>query len=236
MFHFRHRSTFFLLIVAFIIVVAGLFFAYKSFPRQTTLPANANLSVIGAELDQSKDYVDLHQLESNGLSFVYLRATQGKSYFDEDYNLYRDQIQGTRMAFGTVIYFSDQSTVASQWNFFQKKVGANSGSLPILLKPAQGVRKNSRFYRQMGQMATRFLTTNKMVMVLVPKKYQMYFPSETRFLNDEQHVPNKNLYAFWQYTNHGHVKNTKNMEDNVTMYAYNGTMGQYKQLYGELTQ
>lgn len=47
---------------------------------------------------------------------------------------------------------------------------------------------------------------------------------------------NKLQYAFWRYTNKGHVKNVEAMEYDVEMYAYNGTMGQYKQLYGDLTQ
>ena len=92
-----------------------MFFAYRSLPKRTTLPTGSNLSVVGVKLDQYRDSVDLHKLQAAGISFVYLRATQGKSYFDDEYDRYRSQIQGTNLAFGSVLYFSDESTVKAQY-------------------------------------------------------------------------------------------------------------------------
>lgn len=113
--HFRHRSTLPLIIISLICVICALFFAYRSLPKRTTLPTGSNLSVVGVKLDQYRDSVDLHKLQAAGISFVYLRATQGKSYFDDEYDRYRSQIQGTNLAFGSVLYFSDESTVKAQY-------------------------------------------------------------------------------------------------------------------------
>ncbi|MFR4790068.1 MAG: lysozyme, partial [Lactobacillus acidophilus] len=49
-------------------------------------------------------------------------------------------------------------------------------------------------------------------------------------------TPNKLKYSFWRYTTNGRVKNLAGLEKGVTMYSYNGTVGQYKQKYGQLTQ
>ena len=155
--HFRHRSTLPLIIISLICVICALFFAYRSLPKRTTLPTGSNLSVVGVKLDQYRDSVDLHKLQAAGISFVYLRATQGKSYFDDEYDRYRSQIQGTNLAFGSVLYFSDESTVKAQYRYFNKKTNSNTGSLPILLEAAPGSNSNKlSFWKHMGQLATLF--------------------------------------------------------------------------------
>ena len=136
--HFRHRSTLPLIIISLFLVIGALLFAYRTLPKRTTLPTGSNLSVIGVKLDQYRASVDLHKLQAAGVSFVYLRATQGKSYFDDDYERYRSQIQGTNLAFGSVLYFSDESSVRAQYKYFNKKTANNTGSLPILLEAAPG--------------------------------------------------------------------------------------------------
>nr|WP_208282126.1 GH25 family lysozyme [Lactobacillus jensenii] len=235
--HFRHRSTLPLIIISLICVICALFFAYRSLPKRTTLPTGSNLSVVGVKLDQYRDSVDLHKLQAAGISFVYLRATQGKSYFDDEYDRYRSQIQGTNLAFGSVLYFSDESTVKAQYRYFNKKTNSNTGSLPILLEAAPGSNSNKlSFWKHMGQLATLFLKDGKSVMVQGSIKYKKYFPISTKFMSTDNRAPNKLQYAFWRYTNKGHVKNVEAMEYDVEMYACNGTMGQYKQLYGDLTQ
>lgn len=235
--HFRHRSTLPLIIISLFLVIGALLFAYRTLPKRTTLPTGSNLSVIGVKLDQYRASVDWHKLQAAGVSFVYLRATQGKSYFDDDYERYRSQIQGTNLAFGSVLYFSDESSVRAQYKYFNKKTANNTGSLPILLEAAPGSDSNKlAFWNHMGQLAKLFLKDGKSVMVQGDIKYKKYFPAATKFMSTASQAPDKLQYSFWRYTNKGHIKNVKAMEYDVEMYAYNGTMGQYKQLYGDLTQ
>lgn len=82
------------------------------------MPPSSNSSAIGIQLNQDVDYVDLHKLQSNGISFVYLKATQGRSYFDENYLSYRDQILGTKLAFGSMITYSNESTPLQHYRYF----------------------------------------------------------------------------------------------------------------------
>lgn len=94
MHRYRHKYTFPSIIILLILAFSGLVWGYFNMKQNTTVPRGSNMSVLGIELDQTKDYIDLHKLEKNGISFVYLRSTQGKSYFDDNYLLYRDQLQG----------------------------------------------------------------------------------------------------------------------------------------------
>src|SRR5699024_11404630 len=88
-------------------------------------------------------YCDLQKLQSNGVAFIYLKATQGRSYFDENYLSYRDQILGTNLAFGSEISYSNESTPMQQYRYFFKQVGQNTGSLPILIVAAVTTRSAS---------------------------------------------------------------------------------------------
>ena len=76
---FQHKYTLPAILTLLVLAIAFLLIGFFNFRRQTTLPADANSSAIGIELNQDVDYVDLHKLQANGVSFVYLKATQGRS-------------------------------------------------------------------------------------------------------------------------------------------------------------
>lgn len=224
-----------MILTLLVLAIAGLIVGWFNFKRQTTLPSNSNTSAIGVELTQKFDYVDLHKLQANNVSFIYLRSTQGRSYFDDDYLSYRDQVQGTNLAFGTIVAYSNESTARQHYEYFIKKVGLNTGSLPILIEPA--VESRSRKYlKSMADFTQMLMNRGKSVAVLLNYRYHKFFPAKTKFVTDGKYEPDKVKYAFWRYTTDGRVKNVSGLEDDVTMFSYNGTVAQYKQKYGQLTQ
>ena len=232
---FHHKYTLPAIILLLMVAIGLLITGTLNIRNQTTLPANSNSSAIGVELNQNFGYIDLHELQSNGISFVYLRSTQGRSYFDDDYLSYRDQVLGTKLAFGTSIFYSNESTPTEHYQYFMKKVGINTGSLPILIEPAVNDR-SIRYIKQMAQFTRMLTAQGKRVMVEVEIKYKKYFPQNVLFITSGKKAPNKLQYSFWRYTNNGRVKGVKGLEDGITMLAYNGSVSQYKQKYGQLTQ
>lgn len=231
---YHHKYTLPAILTLLILAIAFLLIGFFNYKKQTTLPPGSNSSPIGIELNQDVDYVDLHKLQSNGISFVYLRATQGRSYFDENYLSYRDQILGTKLAFGSEIFYSNESTPLQHYRYFFKQVGNNTGSLPILLVPV--TKPSKKYLRSMGQFAQMLQQRGKKVMVELNQKYSSYFGASTMFMSSDKKSPNKLKYSFWRYTTNGRVKDVSGLEKGITMYAYNGTVSQYKQKYGQLTQ
>ncbi|RVU71325.1 MULTISPECIES: GH25 family lysozyme [Lactobacillus] len=232
---FRHKLTLPMILTLLVLAIAGLFIGFFNFKHQTTQPSNSNSSALGIELNQDVDYVDLHKLQANGISFVYLRSTQGRSYFDENYLAYRDQVLGTKLAFGTEVYYSNESTANQQYNFFIKKVGLETGSLPVLITPAVNSR-NASYLRSMGRFSQLLQWQGKKIVVAVSSRYRKFYPAGVQFMATGKRQPDKLKYAFWQYTTDGRVKDVSGLEKGVTMYTYNGTVAQYKQKYGQLTQ
>ncbi|WP_294603561.1 GH25 family lysozyme [uncultured Lactobacillus sp.] len=232
---FHHKFTLPAILILLVVAIALLLTGIANMRNQTTLPPNGNASAIGVELNQDYGYVDLHELQANGISFVYLRSTQGRSYFDDDYLIYRDQVLGTKLAFGTVIAYSNESTPMQHYQYFLKKVGTDTGSLPILIEPAID-NYDIAYIKQMAQFTGMLLRLNKRVIVDVAVRYKKYFPHDVQFITGGKKAPDKMQYSFWRYTNNGRVKSVKNLEDGVVMLTYNGTVTQYKEKYGQLTQ
>ena len=232
---FHHKFTLPAILILLVVAIALLLTGIANMRNQTTLPPNGNASAIGVELNQDYGYVDLHELQANGISFVYLRSTQGRSYFDDDYLIYRDQVLGTKLAFGTVIAYSNESTPMQHYQYFLKKVGTDTGSLPILIEPAID-NYDIAYIKQMAQFTGMLLRLNKRVIVDVAVRYKKYFPHDVQFITGGKKAPDKMQYSFWRYTNNGRVKSVKNLENGVVMLTYNGTVTQYKEKYGQLTQ
>ena len=232
---FHHKFTLPAILILLIVAIGLLIVGITNMHKQTTLPPNGNSSAIGVELNQNYGYVDLHELQSNGISFVYLRSTQGRSYFDDDYLSYRDQILGTKLAFGTIVAYSNESTPLQHYQYFLKKVGTDTGSLPIWIEPAID-NYDLAYIKQMAQFASMLQGLNKRVMVDVAVKYKKYFPHDVQFITGGKKAPNKMQYSFWRYNNDGRVKSVTNLESGAVMLTYNGTVTQYKEKYGQLTQ
>lgn len=232
---FHHKFTLPLILTLLVLAITCLLIGFINYRKQTTLPSNSNTSAIGVELTQNFDYVDLHKLQENNISFVYLKSTQGRSYFDDNYLSYRDQIQGTKLAFGTIITYSNESTARQHYEYFIKKVGLNTGTLPILIEPAVASRKAS-YLKSMANFTQMLQNRGKSVAILLNYRYHNYFSEQTKFVTDGKFQPDKVKYVFWRYTTDGHVKNVSGLEKHVTMFSYNGTVAQYKQKYGQLTQ
>ncbi|MBP2057577.1 GH25 family lysozyme M1 (1,4-beta-N-acetylmuramidase) [Lactobacillus colini] len=235
---YHHKYTFpsiiILLIVAISILLFGVYNLHRS--TNTTVPRGSNMSVLGIELDQTKDDVDLHKVQDNGVSFVYLRSTQGKTYFDDNFLLYRDQLQGTRLSWGSIVTYSNESTPLEQYQFFMKKVGQNSGNLPVMIVPAVDS-QSKKYWRSLATFAQYLQSNGKKILVADNHHWKNLFLPETQFLYTGASLKNRKDYSFWCYTQNGRVKNTEYLEGGTTMFAYIGSMSNYQQLYdSNLTQ
>lgn len=230
MHHFKHRFTLPAILILLVLALSGFAYAFFNLKTNTTVPRGSNMSVLGIELDQNTDGVDLHQLEKQGISFVYLRATQGKTYFDDNYLTYRDRILGTKLSFGSIITFSDESSAQEQFNYFEQQVGRKTGNLPIMIVPAK--KTNSvKYWKNMALLSQKLNLLGKKVLIAGDYTKKKYFPVGTDFLYTGASLHNKNEYSFWCYTQAGRVKNVTNLNDNVTMFAYIGNMADYQAKY-----
>ncbi|GED80091.1 MULTISPECIES: GH25 family lysozyme [Amylolactobacillus] len=230
---FKHRYTMQAIIITLILALAGIGFAVYRLATATTYPDNNSAKIIGVLLDQSRGYVDFNQIEQEDIDFVYLRSTQGKSYFDDRYLENRDRLVVTQLDFGTAQYFSNESSVEEQFNYFREKVGRNTGILPVLIIPAADYH-GAKFWRKMAEF-TRLLKDSGDDAVVLARRTEVarYFGSQpVEFIAPTKKKPGlAQNYLFWRYTSTGRIRNMAQMDD-LTMLSFMGSQSDYSQLVG----
>jgi len=88
-------------------------------------------NVRGIAVSQNDGYLDFAGLQSDGLKFVYLKATQGASYTDDNFSSSYSRVLGTSLGVGVYHVFSFSSSGAAQTTYFENTVNHNIGNLPV---------------------------------------------------------------------------------------------------------
>ncbi|MFB9769793.1 GH25 family lysozyme [Lactiplantibacillus modestisalitolerans] len=118
----------------------------------------AGFNVRGVAVSQNDGYLDFAALEKDGLQFVYLNATSGGSYTDDNYASNYSRVLGTNLGVGVVHTFSFSSSAQTQAAYFKKIVGTDIGNLPIAIHVAYygdynaktvAVKRNQKKLRQL---------------------------------------------------------------------------------------
>lgn len=90
--------------------------------------------VRGVAVSQTDGYLDFSALQNDGLKFVYIQATQGASYTDDNFSSNYQRVVGTDLGVGVTHIFSFSSSAEDQAAYFERTVGDNVGSLPIAIQ------------------------------------------------------------------------------------------------------
>lgn len=124
---YDRRRTIFIVIAIIAVVIAaagGTWWWLHKNPR----PSAKQYPELGVRMDQSDGVLDEGQLKKGGVSFVYLKATQGASYVDD--NFATNQSRAGSLKVGAYHYFSFDSTPEAQAENFIEHV-SDAGTLPI---------------------------------------------------------------------------------------------------------
>ncbi|WP_125706340.1 GH25 family lysozyme [Lacticaseibacillus daqingensis] len=121
----------------------------------------AQYAVKGVVLSQADGYQDFSVLSAAGVDFAYLKATQGASFFDDDFTPNYDRGRGSAVRLGVYHYFSFDSAPEAQAAHFVAKVGKDLGTLPVGLYVTYygAYAKNPPAASTLRAQLTRFITT-----------------------------------------------------------------------------
>lgn len=95
----------------------------------------AQFPVRGVSINQDSGYLDFQQL-ANHHQFVYLQATSGATYSDDDFSNNYSRSQGASMKVGVIHTFSFTTSADRQYRHFVDIVGSETGTLPIAINVA----------------------------------------------------------------------------------------------------
>ncbi|KRM87848.1 GH25 family lysozyme [Lacticaseibacillus thailandensis] len=219
-------------IVAVVIAVVAIF---SYFALRNPRPSTRRYPVLGVQLTQSDGVQNFGHLHQLGVTFAYLKATQGSSYFDDDFNTNYDAASASSVDVGVYHYFSFDSTPDAQAAAFIKHVGSNTGTLPIgvyvtaytqLPARATLVRHVQRFVT----LLTTHYAGRQVVLIGTPtvlRELAKVTPTAPRMVISTRHR-DVGSRAFWEYTTGAPLPG-----GSATKYVaivYNGSRAQYQKL------
>lgn len=88
----------------------------------------------GVSVTQQDGYVDFFSLAKTGQKFVYIRASQGSIYTDNNFDNNYQRAEGSGLDLGVLHVFSFNSNVRSQFRNFKNQIATKVGTLPIAVQ------------------------------------------------------------------------------------------------------
>ncbi len=124
----RRRRRWLIVLLVLVILGSGVFGwnQWQQYQREQL----ATYPIRGVTLNQDSGYVDFQQLSQKS-AFVYLQATSGATYTDDDFSDNYSRCQGANIQVGVAHTFSFTSSASQQYAHFKDTVGQDTGTLPI---------------------------------------------------------------------------------------------------------
>ncbi|MDR3645257.1 MAG: GH25 family lysozyme [Clostridia bacterium] len=170
--------------------------------------------------------------ESGNVKFVYLKATEGKSYQDPNFSEYWSGASKFGLTEGAYHYYSQSSTGAEQASNFIATVPKAKGKLPPAIDIETSITTQSDFKTQLADYV-RLVTAHygqKPVFYVPPKVYNMLYDDYKGYsfwVIDISGSPTVNGWAFWQYSEKGTVGG---VDSKVDLDRYRGSLWSFRSL------
>lgn len=209
--HFMHQKIFLAIVV---LIIFGTLFGLLLLNRwqKAGRPDTQEYPVLGVSLSQEDGYQDFRLLKKHGVDFVYLKATQGADYFDDNFLSNYWRIQGAQLPFGVYHYFSFTSSPQAQFDNFKTSIGQQIGNLPIViqLNDYQNPHPTTKKIRQsVSQLRTLLVNyyQRKVIIQTTPTFAKIFNnPKDTVWLQSPKLPLHKRQdIDFWEYIQQGKI-------------------------------
>ncbi|MCH5465633.1 GH25 family lysozyme [Levilactobacillus tujiorum] len=127
----RRRSRRWLVTVLMLILIIGGGWGWYQWDAHQRAQV-ASYPVRGVTVNQDSGYLDFQQLAKHE-TFVYLQATSGATYTDDDFSDNYSRSQGASIQVGVAHTFSFTTSAQRQYAHFTSTVKRNTGTLPIMV-------------------------------------------------------------------------------------------------------
>ena len=236
-----------------VIFVCGLlcYWTYIYFVQPYTSRWNAHYgneiypegySIRGIDVSHHQGTIDWEKLSranigKEGVNFVFVKATEGKNFLDENFNDNFYEAREIGLIRGAYHYFKPDVSAKDQAEYFLKQVHLEAGDLPPVLDIEE---KGSLSTKQLQKAAKTWLDIVERQYGVPPILYTGYKFRESYLKTKEferypywiahYYVPQlayKGKWKFWQHTDCGKVNGIKGKVD---FNIYNGSMYDLRRL------
>ena len=116
------------------LLIAGLFMWNQSQNNVKQTPMPAGFAAAGVYVDDAVPTIDFKYLKSQGVDFVYLKATVGDQKVSDNYQSRLTNAQKEGLETGAVLVYNPDSSAYDQYDFLINKIGNDVGRMPIAIQ------------------------------------------------------------------------------------------------------
>ena len=232
--------------VAFIIAAAAIFglttlFAFAGLLQFNT-PPRALYPVRGVDISSYQGDIDWDVLSRQGISFAFIKATEGSSFVDEFFDANFQGALETDLRVGAYHFFSFDSPGMTQADNYIANVPKAADALPPVVDlefyadkwqnppDPDGTRKE--LDALLGRLEAHYGV--KPIIYATEKSYNLYLAGHYEaydiwirsILTAPKPLKNQ-AWTFWQYTNKGRLDGYEGTEYYIDMNVFNGTFDEF---------
>ncbi len=238
----NHPRIFVVLSFTILLFVSLFFcFIYTGSIRIVT-PNKQDYPVVGVDVSSYQGEIDWDVLASQDISFAFIKATEGSSFVDPDFEYNYSEALKTPLRISAYHFFSYDSEGKTQAENFIKHVPITENMLPPVI--------DIEFYGDKERNLPNKQETQKQLDVLIEmlkehygldpiiyatqKSYRLYI-SESYENNDiwirnvyiKPFMPDGRDWVFWQYSDKGELLGYKGVERYIDLNVFNGSVSDF---------
>lgn len=195
-------------------------------------PIPDGFSVLGIDVSHHNGDIDWEAVKAQGVSFAYIKATEGESITDKNYDSNYQSAKENGLTAGMYHFFLFKKDGAEQASFFLKKLQYEKGDLPPVVdveyspwnirnlkKAKERVRELVRFdsvvYKELA--IHPIIYTNK---ECYEDLIRDRFPENDLWLCDLSDIPDDDSYPNWIFWQHNHKGKLTGVDSKVDMNVF----------------
>lgn len=203
-------------------------------------PSPRKYPIRGVDVSHYQGDIDWSVLSEQGISFAYIKATEGSSHEDSQFQKNWSEASTTDLRIGAYHFFSFESSGLTQAENFISKVNAVDNMLP----PALDVEPYGTFVKLSGaniialKNLSLWLQTVENHYGVKPiiytteayyKTIKSWFPEYDIWIRNVYFAPSEDItWKMWQYSNRMRLKGYYGDEEYIDMNAFVGTKEEFE--------
>ena len=198
--------------------------------------------VKGIDVSSYQGEIDWDLIASQGISFAFIKATEGSTFVDENFAYNFEEAQKSHLAVGAYHFFSYDSSGATQAENFINTVVPFEGMLPPVIDVEfyGDKEKDLPAREQVSEQLKAMLDlleehyNQKPIIYATEKSYELYLSNDyeeydiwIRNVLSKPELSDNREWVFWQYTNRDRLNGYHGKEKYIDVNVFNGKVEEY---------
>lgn len=206
------RATIAFLIVCVALVLSG-WWAYTKFMTSPPFVDPERYPVRGIDVSRHNGMMNLDAAAADGIDFIFIKASEGESLRDPNFNINFDKARHAGMKTGAYHFFRFDRDGVPQARNFLKAIGSRKPDLDLVIDVEEAGNKkvNRDVVTERLRAMTEYLNLSGYRVIYYSNRDGYYdfirdaFPGAQLWICSFSRIPLEEEWTFWQFDHHGRV-------------------------------